>query len=652
MAHGEGLCCLCGQAGEVGKPCVERVCQQRGYHYIPKEDATRARGARGVSPDPNIGLLFGDYLIVGSIGEGGFGLVYLALQQPIGMKAALKVLSEGSLQEGMNERMLRKFESEARSLALLNHPNIVRLLKFGTFDEMPYLVMEYVENARTLKADIAQRIVNAEPFEPEQTLHILRHVCNALNSAHKHNIVHRDIKPENIMLQAVEGDPLFVRILDFGLAKFVDQGGNTSIILGTPAYMAPEQLLRREIGPWTDLYAVGVIAFEMLTGIRPFAGPSVQDILTDKMDPSYDPTKRLEERQLPPTVVAFLRKSLAHAVDQRYRSAAEFASALAQVVEFLGSTKTMLLDPSGLAGLLDAAEIQRVTANENDLQRQRAELERLKRDHEQALVAALRQLESERSQLEQERLRLSSVQMPAMRQPSREMPAMRQPSRELRPLSRDMSLAPFGAPAESSELPTRIHLQRELGEVLSAGPPSDEALRPGPPQPPSRSGLKWTVVLVLAFLLAFGGAVLITRWVAMRQGETQPNSASHPSPNQKPRITSDGTAPSKKQRFEREAARVRTLMTSREWPDHNGANVVNALYELARIDASQPSFVKLWQRAFVELTQRGQAQLSHDPRLSVSLLTQAARLFPQDPRIRVLLQRAQQLAKSKAPGDR
>jgi serine/threonine protein kinase len=125
--------------------------------------------------------------------------------------------------------------------------------------------------------------------------HVLEQVLNALEAAHALDIVHRDIKPDNVMLQSVPGDPCFVRVLDFGLARFLESQRETSLLLGTPAFMAPEQVTREGIGPWTDLYALGVLAFEMLTGRRPFDGETPQEVLAKKLDPDFDPRSFVEQ---------------------------------------------------------------------------------------------------------------------------------------------------------------------------------------------------------------------------------------------------------------------------------------------------------------------------------------------------------------------
>ena len=169
----------------------------------------------------------------------------------------------------MVSRVLDKFVKEADALALLDHPNIVLFLDQGEHHGQAYLAIEYVAGARTLGEELeTRRRRGAQPvFTPAEVRRVLLPLCHALSSAHGAGVIHRDIKPVNIILQRVEGHPLFVRVVDFGLAKFTDEGMATSMLAGTPVYMAPEQLDRRHMGTWTDVYAVGMLAMELLTGV-------------------------------------------------------------------------------------------------------------------------------------------------------------------------------------------------------------------------------------------------------------------------------------------------------------------------------------------------------------------------------------------------
>ena len=308
-----------------------------------------------------MGRHIGDYLVVDKLGEGGFGKVFLTLQGPLyKLAAALKLMEMGKADPEMSARMVKKFEGEATALAVLNHPNIVRLLKYGAHEGVPFLVMEYVQGGRTLLTAAESQALRGQAMEPARVRRILQQILDGLEAAHAQGVWHRDIKPENIMLQEVAGNPDLVRILDFGLAKFAEDGSRTSTAMGTPAYMAPEQMDRHGIGPWTDLYAVGVMAFELLTGRPPFPGQTWKEILARKLDPRYDPTSQLADMQLPPPALDFFRRALARQPEERYRTTAAFKLALHG---FLGASHERS-GPQGLAGAVtdqeDSAELARL----------------------------------------------------------------------------------------------------------------------------------------------------------------------------------------------------------------------------------------------------------------------------------------------------
>jgi formylglycine-generating enzyme required for sulfatase activity len=210
---------------------------------------------------------------------------------------------------------------------------VVRLFQYGTHGNQPFLVMEFVEGARTFKDAMAEVAARGEDFTPGAIRRIIGQIIDGLEAAHARGIVHRDIKPENVMLQRVEGNDAFVRIVDFGLAKDVSESNETSVAMGTPVYMAPEQVDRHNIGPWTDWYAVGVMVFELLTGRRPFAGRTQREILARKLDPAYDATEAIADLEMPEAVLGFLRRALARDPDGRWRTAQQFRTAFERAMD-------------------------------------------------------------------------------------------------------------------------------------------------------------------------------------------------------------------------------------------------------------------------------------------------------------------------------
>jgi len=292
--------------------------------------------------DTFIGKKIDDYLLVRKLGEGGFGAVYLAFQMPIMMKTALKVLKTVGMASDAQERV-KSFQIEAQALAQLSHPNVVRLVKYGVIDGIPYMAMEFVKNGTGLDVAVKTRAAAGTAFTFAETRHIMTQVLHALAAAHEDHLIHRDLKPQNIMLQRVKGDPLFVRVLDFGLAKFVAHSKDTSMARGTPAYMAPEQFLGKNIGSWTDLYAAGLILFELLVGHPAFAEGFSSELVARKLDLEHDPTVGVENVDLPEIVQEFIRKASSPEAEKRFQTAQEFLTAMEAVFS--------RLEPSGREGL-------------------------------------------------------------------------------------------------------------------------------------------------------------------------------------------------------------------------------------------------------------------------------------------------------------
>jgi serine/threonine protein kinase len=340
--------------------------------------------------------LVGKYLAVRLLGAGGFGTVFLALQHAmLSKKAALKILH---VQEDPHvlESLIKKFKAEAEALAVISHPNVVQLLEYGTQDDAPYMVMEFVEGSRTLKSEVQERVLHGQGFTVHEVQSLLEQTAHGLEAAHSKGIIHRDIKPDNLMLQTVAGNPLLVRIVDFGLAKFTEAGTRTSKAMGTPTYMAPEQLRQEGLGPWTDLYAVGVVAFELLTGRLPFPGRTTQEVLAKKIDPAYDPLSQVQDLQLPEPVRSFLKRALARDPGNRYRNAGEFRTGLAQACDVLAGTGRQ--EPtSDLVALLDPKALQEVSQEKKRLEEKEKRLEQ-----ERA------RLEAERKAIDEEKRKLAA----------------------------------------------------------------------------------------------------------------------------------------------------------------------------------------------------------------------------------------------------
>ncbi len=357
MSDDTGKCPGCDREGLTGLSCDEKACAKRGYRFIPITYWKRAH-AEG-RPDPLIGELIGDFLVVDIVGSGGFGRVFLALQSPLfRLRGALKVLEFPTDNVMLAQALLEKFQGEAEALADLSHPNIVRLMKYGMHNNRPYLVMELVDDAETLRQEIYDRAVRHKGFTHAQVKTILQQLLHGLQAAHARNIIHRDIKPENVMLQRVAGNPLHVRILDFGTAKFVENRADTKWPLGSPSYMAPEQVRLKNIGPWSDLYAVGVMCFELLTGKRPFPGATENEIVARKLDEGFDPFVSITNFNFPIELVDFLKKSIAREIPDRFQDAGEFLEAMDAAFALLAENPGMTGHSGAeLTALIDSGDI-------------------------------------------------------------------------------------------------------------------------------------------------------------------------------------------------------------------------------------------------------------------------------------------------------
>jgi len=260
---GDAICPNCEAPGPLGEPCREPLCMRKGYHHVPVEwyRSTRdwcRKKQRGM--DPLVGRWLDRYLLAGLIGQGGMGAVYLALQKPLMREVACKLISGVE----MSQQAVARFEREARAVAALEHPNIVKLYDYGVGDlsepesegnvpfRVPYMALEYVRHGRTLRRAFSDLAREAGSVPGDLVLHVFSQVLNALAAAHRLGIVHRDMKPDNVLVTAVEGDANFVKLLDFGLAKAVahvtgldGEVSHTGQFLGTPQYVAPEQVSRQ-----------------------------------------------------------------------------------------------------------------------------------------------------------------------------------------------------------------------------------------------------------------------------------------------------------------------------------------------------------------------------------------------------------------------
>ena len=259
----------------------------------------------------------GRYQVVREIGHGAMGVVYEALDPTIGRKIALKAIRFDGIGTTADEAA-RRFKNEARAAGGLNHPNIVTVYDAGEDDGILYLAMEFIEGSTLEELVRTQRAL-----PPQKTIDIIRQVCAGLDFAHARGIVHRDIKPANVML-ASHG---LVKITDFGIARAGEAMTMTGQVIGTPNYMSPEQVLGKTLDGRSDLFSVGVMLYEMITGERPFEGQSITTIMYKIVHETPIPPLKLDA-SIHAGLSALIERSLAKAPEARFQTGAELVEAL------------------------------------------------------------------------------------------------------------------------------------------------------------------------------------------------------------------------------------------------------------------------------------------------------------------------------------
>lgn len=284
--------------------------------------------------DPLIGtIISGRYRVDSLLGSGGMGAVYLVQHTQLRRRFALKLLHKETCKI---PEVVARFEREAMAAANIDHPNIAFATDFGRTEAGEFfLVLEYIEGQRLRDA------LASGPIEVRRAVHILRQVASALRRSHELGVIHRDLKPENIMLVSREGDPDFVKVLDFGLAKVEAQtkimgedGPGQALtkhgkVFGTPKYMAPEQCVSGAIDGRTDLYALGVILYEMLTGVNPFSAKDLVGIIRNQLAMPTPPIKDVAPAvRVPPALEAVVMRLTEKQPEKRFADAAELLAAL------------------------------------------------------------------------------------------------------------------------------------------------------------------------------------------------------------------------------------------------------------------------------------------------------------------------------------
>jgi protein kinase-like protein/AAA ATPase-like protein len=314
---------ICPSCGGACQP-AHRYCPACGF---PVEKL------REQADDPLIGTtLPGGHVVLELIDVGGMGRVYRAEQKMLGRTVAVKIIHPHLLGDAAVEA---RFITEARAASQLNHPNSVGVIDFGKHEGRLYMVMEYLRGR-----DLATVAHEDGPLAIERIIDILGQTLAALEEAHHLGIVHRDLKPENIVLSPMRSGGDFVKVLDFGLAKVLEEARkgkritDPGMVCGTPEYMAPEQARGEDVDHRADLYSAGVVLYELLTGQLPFEGATPREtVLMHLSQPIPDPREIVPDRGIVDGLAAIVQKALAKEPKERFQRASDFGRALRDVGE-------------------------------------------------------------------------------------------------------------------------------------------------------------------------------------------------------------------------------------------------------------------------------------------------------------------------------
>ena len=310
----------------------------------------------------------GRYEIVAELGKGAMGVVYRARDPLLDRTVAIKTVNM-SLDESEMAEYEARFYQEAKAAGGLNHPNVVTIYDIGKSGNVVFMAMEYLEG-RELRTFVAA----GSPLAPGRAVEIAAQVADGLAYAHSHGVVHRDVKPANIMILASG----FAKITDFGIARLRTAGvqTQTGVVLGSPRYMSPEQVAGKRAEPRSDVFSLGVILYEMLTGKAPFTGEDVTSIMFQILN-FVPPPPSTVNPSIPPVLDFIVAKALAKATGDRYADAAEFArdlhdcakqaQAAGPAPDAVNTLPQPTLDPKGVQSVVRSLPGERRADAENVL---------------------------------------------------------------------------------------------------------------------------------------------------------------------------------------------------------------------------------------------------------------------------------------------
>jgi tetratricopeptide (TPR) repeat protein/tRNA A-37 threonylcarbamoyl transferase component Bud32 len=334
-------CAACGEGLRAGAP----FCPHCGAD-VPDD------GRLAEATDPLIGMVLArKFKVLSVLGEGGMGKVYKAEQQPLGVDVVIKTLHAHMARDA---DIVKRFFREAQAASRLRHPNCISVLDFGDSDGTLYIAMEFLRGR-----SLSQTLAEVGCFDPPRLLRVIAQLLDVLEAAHQIQIVHRDLKPDNIMVEDLATQRDFVKVLDFGIAKLADavsRGGTkltkTGMVFGTPAYMAPEQAMAVEVDHRADLYAVGCICFELLTGRVPFLENNPAMLLAAHATQPAPPLLTVRSG-VPKALAALIDRALAKSPEDRPQSALLFK----QELELAASAAAGTAPPTAVGAALSAPSL-------------------------------------------------------------------------------------------------------------------------------------------------------------------------------------------------------------------------------------------------------------------------------------------------------
>src|SRR6058998_312180 len=280
------------------------------------------------APAPDLKTL-GRYNIERTLGKGAMGVVYEGIDPRLGRRVAIKTILKSHLDEDTAKDYSMRFVREAQAVARLNHPNIVQVYDFGEEGDIAYLVMEFIRGD-----ELKSTLSTGRQFDRKECVRIMCELLDALDFAHEAGVIHRDIKPANVMLDG-QGR---AKLTDFGVARVTDsdrthaERTQAGTVVGTPAYMSPEQIQGQRIDRRTDIFSAGIILYQFLTGQKPFTGEGAWTV-QKKIIQDDPPAPSSINVALSPEFDRVVAKALAKHPDERFATAREFAHALKRAAE-------------------------------------------------------------------------------------------------------------------------------------------------------------------------------------------------------------------------------------------------------------------------------------------------------------------------------